>query len=138
MKRFIVFLLSLMGISTLVCCKYAAPTSSFELKGKVTDTQNNPINDIQVELQQNGHRISKSITDETGNYYIITYVEPVDYGTVVAVRVEDIDGEENGGEFVTQIITFPVKKTDYIKDGKRGDLEEGTASKETNFKLIPK
>ena len=52
--------------------------------------------------------------------------------------MEDIDGEENGGEFQTQIISLPVKESDYVKKKKNDRWEAGKATKEVNFKLIKK
>ena len=137
-KKILVFLLSIIGISVVACYKYAAIVSSFELKGKVTDTLDNPIENLQITLQENGHLVEKTTTDETGNYYFL------DGGftdnTTVMVKVEDVDGEENGGEFATQIITFPIKNSDYVKGkkGKRDKDYKGSASKEIDFKLIKK
>ena len=139
-KKILVFLLSIIGISVVSCMDYGVPQASFELKGKVTDTLDNPIENIQITLQESYHG-EKSTTDETGNYELGVDVGVFyDYNTTILVKVEDVDGEENGGEFATQIVTFPIKDSDYVKgkDGKRDKDYKGHANKEINFKLIKK
>jgi putative lipoprotein (rSAM/lipoprotein system) len=135
MKRVIVFLLSIIGISVVSCAKYAAPVASFELKGKVTDTLDNPIENIQIHVQQNEYTMDVIYSDVSGNFYLTDYLG----GNMIMIKVDDIDGEENGGDFVTQIITFPVKDSDYIYEGKKKAKDDGgKVSKEINFKLISK
>jgi putative lipoprotein (rSAM/lipoprotein system) len=139
MKKTILFLLSLLGFSITGCYseKYGAPYAEFELKGKVTDTLDNPIENIQIHVQEE-YSMEKAYTDSHGNYFIETELFP-DNNLEIKVKIEDIDGEENGGEFETQIITFPIKESDYINKGKKkDDWYEGKVSKEINFKLIQK
>lgn len=142
MKKFIVFLLSLLGFSITGCHyteKYGAPYAEFELKGKVTDILDNPLNGIKVNVQQeNSYAIGEIYTDSQGNYFIKNEIFP-DNNLEFKIKIEDIDGEENGGEFYTQIITFPVKESDYIHESKKkNDWYQGKVSKEINFKLQKK
>ena len=141
MKKLIVFLLSLLGFSVVSCIqsKYGTPTATFELKGKVTDTLDNPIENICIHVaQRDNYYMEKTFTDAQGNYFIVNGIFPAE-NKLITMKVEDVDGEENGGEFITQIISFPVKKSDYVTDGKKKDeWYEGKASKEINFKLIKK
>ena len=135
MKKLIVFILSLMGISVVSCMKYGEPYAEFELKGKVTDTLDSPIENIHVTIHQSEYSIDGAYSDAAGNFCLIDYMPS--YANVT-VKVEDIDGEENGGEFITQTISFPVKQEDFVTDKKRDKWYEGKASKEFNFKLIKK
>ena len=136
-KKILVFILSIIGISVVSCMKYGVPEAFFELKGKVTDTLDNPIENIQVTSEEY-YSAGKASTDETGNYSLGQLF--LGYNTTVVVKVEDIDGEENGGEFATQIITLPLKESDFVKEKerKRDKWYLGTAKKEVNFKLIKK
>jgi len=146
-KKLIAFILSIIGISVVSCSKYGAPYLEFKLKGKITDTLDNPIGNIRVNIQEGGYSARKTYTDMEGNYFIDTDME--DYSiaknfpfenTTIMIKVEDTDGEENGGEFATQIITFPLKKSDNIKEKekKKDKWYKGTVSKEINFKLTNK
>ena len=149
MKKIVLFLISILGFSITSCIreKYGGPYANFELKGKVTDTLDNPIKNIRVNIQENGNSIGGTFSDMEGNYFINSHIE--DYSiskdfpsdnSIIMIKVEDTDGEENGGEFTTQIITFPMKKSDYIKEKekKKDKWYKGTVSKEINFKLTNK
>ena len=132
MKRLLLFLLSIAGISVISCVDYGVPYATFELKGNITDTLNNPIENIQVSIDYDA-----TTSDAEGNYGIAVYTE----GTATSeflVKVEDIDGEENGGEFQTHIISLPVKESDYVGKKKDSKWDMGKATKEVNFKLIKK
>jgi len=132
-KKLIVFILSLMGISVVSCMKYGEPYAEFELKGKVTDTLDNPIENIRVTIQPSEY--SGVYSDTAGNFRLTEYMPS--YANVT-VKIEDTDGEENGGDFFTQIISFPLKQEDFVTDKKKDKWYEGKASKEINFKLEKK
>ena len=138
-KKILVFILSIIGISVVSCMDYGVPQASFEIKGKVTDTLDNPIENIQITLQEGGFHAGEATTDETGNYSFLDGIFVNQYTTLM-VKVEDIDGEENSGEFGTQIILLTLKDSDFVKEkGKKKDKWSlGTAKKEINFKLIKK
>jgi hypothetical protein len=140
MKKIIVFLLSVIGISATSCitAMYGTPEAEFELKGKVTDTLNNPIENIQIDIQLNDNYADRTSSNAKGNYELINHFSPHDNASIT-IKVEDIDGEENGGEFATQIISIPIKDSDYVKDKRKKDFwYNGKVSKEINFKLIKK
>jgi len=139
-KKLIALIIAILGFST-ACRKmteeYGVPTASFELKGKVTDTLDNPIENIRVNIRPNDYHMEEIYTDMEGNYFFSAGGMPF---SDITVKVEDIDGEENGGEFATQTISFPIKSSDYVKEEERKDDNwySGTARKEINFKLEKK
>jgi len=130
-------MLSVIGISVVACYKYAARMASFELKGKVTDTLDNPIENIRVTLKPSEYGTDGAYSDAAGNFCLNEAINP-HRSMLVTVKIEDTDGEENGGEFITQTISFPLKQEDFVTDKKSDDWYEGKAGKEINFKLIKK
>ena len=137
MKKLIIFILSVVGISVVACYKYAARMASFELKGKVTDTLDNPIENIRVTLKPSEYGADGAYSDAAGDFLLISHIHPRE-NMLITVKIEDTDGEENGGEFITQTISFPLKQEDFVTDKRRDDWDEGKACKEINFKLIKK
>ena len=61
-KKILVFILSIIGISVVSCMKYGVPEAIFELKGKVTDTLDNPIENLQITLRE-GYHAGETTTD---------------------------------------------------------------------------
>jgi putative lipoprotein (rSAM/lipoprotein system) len=56
MKRLLTFLLSLLGFSLATCDraveKYGCPYATYEVKGQISDEDKQPLQDIQVVVQQ--------------------------------------------------------------------------------------
>ena len=139
-KKIITLVIAALGFTTAcskIVMEYGVPAASFELKGKVTDTLDNPIENIRVNIRTNDYPMKEIFTDMEGNYFF--GVGDISFSDIT-VKVEDIDGEENGGEFATQTISFPIKSSDYVKEEERKDDNwySGTARKEINFKLEKK
>lgn len=115
-------------------CMYGTPTADYEISGKVTDVDNNPIAGISVShpssFTEEGHL--GVITDKDGNYKLITKgYAPGD----LELTVEDIDDAENG-EFQTKEIRELFEDSDYTGDD--GSWYEGKATRTVNVKLSAK
>lgn len=91
-------------------CLYGTPISGYHFKGTVTDEQGTPIKGIKVVTQMNQgdvtRRIDSTYTDTNGGYQTVDkdFYTTLDYATknkLVSVSFEDVDGENNGGEFET-------------------------------------
>ena len=93
-------------------CMYGQPHADFKAVGTVKDKSGKPIEGIRVAVQQHRHyENSESViydqndwydndtlfTDVNGQYELVRSV--FDAPNRVTVVFEDIDGEENGGEF---------------------------------------
>ena len=109
--------LGLLGFSScswlgIGVCMYGEPHADFKAIGTVTDKAGKPIEGIRVAVQQHRHyENSESViydqndwydddtlfTDVNGQYELVRSV--FDAPNRVTVFFEDIDGEENGGEF---------------------------------------
>jgi len=117
-----------------VICMYGVPSSQFIVKGIVTDSlTNTPIKNIQVTLSKSivvegGTYFSAdtAFTDETGKYSVVLFGNGLPFWSIPAeVKVEDIDGVNNGGIFLSESTTITVNQ----EDSTRG------VTKTQNFKL---
>jgi len=124
--KIIVLLLSGFGIFS--ACDLIAPEygimpmygvleANFELKGTVTDgATSQPVKNIRV-IRPFGfeNRYGDTIyTDENGKYtYIFTGTPESKY----QMKFEDIDGEENGGLFLSKKIEGKFTSADLVKEG---------------------
>lgn len=102
-------LLSLLGFSSCDSeggdepCLYGTPRATYNIKGKVIDTDGKPINGIKVQAgemyDEYGEPLIEPVyTNEDGEY--TTTIQDA-YMPVSALEMvfEDVDGEENGGVF---------------------------------------
>lgn len=101
--RWFLMLLSLLGMSAcddneLPDPMYGCPHGDYIVRGTVSDPEGNPIPEIRI---VGGENNSLASADEAGRYEIAMSL-PYDYDSL---RAEDVDGELNGGLFVTQ--SFP-------------------------------
>lgn len=125
--RFIKSVLPLIGVAMFNSClmaMYGCPHADFEAKGVVTDETGKGIKGIRVMLTEetpNGNYSGKPYTDtlwtnENGVYQTTpSYkTEEFAYSSSVKLKFEDVDGEENGGEFDKVEIEVPVFK---VKEG---------------------
>ena len=121
------FLLPLLGFSAASCVSLYAPLSvefnSINVKGRVTDTEGQPVPGIKVSLVEKV-RVEREFTvgynrmDTVNREPIITdeygYFEyngrEVDVPQNAHLSFEDVDGPANGGEFLLKEI-----KADFVK-----------------------
>jgi len=132
MKKIISIVLALLGYSILGCMeKYGVPFTGFQLKGKVCNEQATPIKNIRIIVETNYEPADTLYTSENGNFdRTWTIYEP---NGEFKIYVDDIDGDENNGMFVSQNKTIILKETDF-NDGK-GEWYENPVIKEVNFTL---
>ena len=110
--KVIVVLLGTLGILNCNSClkMYGMPEKEYEpysrIDGIVTDKEtSNPIQNIQI-IGQNRDTI---YTNAYGRYSFY------DVSPNIHLKIEDIDGEENGGEFETQEIDVKFANDEYVK-----------------------
>ena len=107
MKRFLYWLLTMLGFSSMVSCDgdinqhadmYGTPSADYEIKGKVLDADGDPIKGIKVEVQTYVVRpepvtIQRKFSLDDGTYDASVQTFPVSKLRLVA---QDVDGAENG------------------------------------------
>ena len=101
-------------VDTLVM--YGQPHADFKATGTVRDEDGNPIQGIRVSVRLKYAPWSQDeettlYTDKMGDYQYITEVFDV---PPVTITFEDVDGEENGGEFASAEASPTVVR---IQDG---------------------
>ena len=127
MKRFIYWLLTMLGFSSMVGCDgginpvpdmYGTPLADYEIKGKVLDADGDPIKGIKVEVQTyvagpEPIPIIRKFSLDDGTYDASVQTFPVSKLRLVA---QDIDGAENGGEFEEKTVELDFSKIEYTGD----------------------
>lgn len=131
--RISAWLLCLIGFGSSVACspgmvadEYGSPYASFEVKGKVTDQQGNPIPGIQVTCD--AMYIQPVYTESDGSYALNGDGFPREK---IQVSFEDVDGEENGGLFAARSVSV---ETIHVKEGD-GNWDFGVYEAEANAEL---
>lgn len=87
---------------------YGTPTVEFSVKGKVMDSEGNPIPGIQISHDYSGQKVLTSV-DGTFDYTS----EDIGFEMeTVTLEFTDIDGADNGGDFQSQEVPVPVQQTE--------------------------
>jgi len=113
-KLFDKLILLLLGMSGIIysCAKYGEPVAEYEVYGTVTDTEKNPIENIRVSVK---YLQDTLYTNPYGKFDFKSW----ELSRTVRLKVEDIDGEANGGEFLPREIEVNFTSADLVKKGKR-------------------
>ena len=129
MKRFIYFLLALLGFGTIACdngsmddvvAEYGCPHINFSLKARVVDEAGKPIEGIEVQTKNNAF-YTDNYSDAEGNIDLNVSMWP---DTNIDLVFTDVDGAENGGEFETLELNI-ADKVEQVKEGS-GSWYEGS------------
>ena len=102
--------------------EYGSPSADYIVKGIVTDETGNPIHGIKTSLKQGWQTdedlyvfgIDSIQTSESGNYQLKSNGLPAGQTKLI---VEDIDGEANDGEFMSDTLDIDYNKAVKTKDG---------------------
>ncbi len=139
--KIIAWILTLCGISLTCTACYGVPHDNYRMlpdfEGTVVSRENNqPIAGIRVTVRPYATEsvVGSAITDQQGNYSIEDIFGPLEKdGFRIDVVAEDIDGDQNGGRFVTSTKNVPVWQVSE-QDGKRpGNSQHVTV----DFQLQP-
>lgn len=106
---------------------YGVPSADFVISGKVTDSENNPIKNVQI----------ATVTDTTKTDSEGKYLLEIDRGFPADLKIEfkDIDKEENGS-YETKQVVEKFKSSDFV--GGEGDCYKGEATRTVDVKLTEK
>ena len=97
-------------------CMYGEPSATYKVLGTVSDESGSPVEGIRVAIESKYSSYSQYdtlYTDSSGKY-LFNRGERGLWPDKVVVVFEDIDGEENGGEFESAEATPELKK---VKEG---------------------
>ena len=94
---------------------YGVPITAYQIKGQVTDEAGTPVQGIKVSqklifLSAEGKKdilgIDSILTDTSGRYQLNSYGS----NNYKKLFVEDVDGEANGGEFLSDTLDIDFEK----------------------------
>lgn len=88
---------------------YGTPLVEFSVKGRVVDADSNPIPNIEVTWA--GNTYGKAVTAEDRTFQYTNEGMDEDMSQVV-LTFTDVDGQENGGDFVSEEVQVPLTQTD--------------------------
>lgn len=141
--KIVLSLLAMAGLTTAcernTLAEYGAPNADFIIKGTVSDSiTTHQLKNIRVVRQfRNELPYGDTIYTSTDGKYQFTFndipLNPPHY----KIKFEDIDGEQNGGEFITREVDVQIGSSDWVDSGD-GDWYDGKAVKTQNIKLNPK
>ena len=122
--------------------EYGTPHADYILKGTVTDEVGAPIKGIKTSLKEvyghkTGYCVDSIQTNESGNYQLKLGKESNFFKENVKLIVEDIDGEANGGEFLSDTLDIDYSKAVKVGEGDQR-WYEGTFEVVTDIKLKKK
>jgi putative lipoprotein (rSAM/lipoprotein system) len=114
--------------------EYGSPSADYELKGIIIDKETSkPIENIQVVLQKYSDYRDTVFTDIQGKYELQSGLLE---NKTCYLKIEDIDGEDNGGDFASQEMEIKFTKDDQVKKG--SGWYEGKYVKTQNIELKKK
>lgn len=111
--------------------EYGCPVVTYVVSGKVTDENNHPIKDIQVDFTSQNELLGSVQTNDQGKYLFQQVIPKTDLINKIIYR--DTDGIRNGGEFETTTKEVTFNNEDFT--GGDGNWNQGEAKKEVNVIL---
>ncbi len=124
-SRFILSALTLLGFSScsdewgnvvITPDMYGTPISDFRFMGEVTDIEGNPIKGIEVKVDSASE---STLTDSEGAFSTEFTTEQYNSYTITFT---DIDGEENGGEFISHQVEVKWNEAEDVDGVDQFDL----------------
>lgn len=116
-RKFCAFLLPILGFTSCdflsLRAEYGTPNADFEIKGKVTDTNNKPIKGIQVYHPDSF--VSDTVYTEADGTFEISFNTFPPTNDEINLTFADIDGTENG-EYVDKTESIALTQTTDSKD----------------------
>ena len=110
---------------------YGVPITAYQIKGQVTDEAGTPVQGIKTSVKiimsspsadgkKEVYARDSVLTDASGKYDISFATTPGNPETKLIV--EDIDGEANGGEFLSDTLDIDYEKAVHMDDSYRYEL----------------
>ena len=131
-EKIMKLLLLLLGFGTTACNEaenpgeYGCPMTKFSIKARVTDTSDRPIEGIKVEAVRYSSSKNADVSFDPNEAYsdtdgaLVLNAEAFGNDTpplTVTVKVEDVDGLENGGQFAGKEVEVNVTENDMVDSG---------------------
>lgn len=116
---FVVVLIALSFFSCDLALNNDEPNADYQIKGLVTDSvTGNVLPAIRVILECPGQtgNCDTIFTDSKGKYNFSFNKYPFDV-PVFKLKIDDVDGSENKGDFVSRVIEVQITNADWVDDG---------------------
>jgi putative lipoprotein (rSAM/lipoprotein system) len=111
--------------------EYGSPYATFSLRGKVTDKDGKPVEDINIKLGFPETSYYDSVyTNKEGDYSMMFDCYHIEEFNIIA---SDIDGDLNGS-YQNDTIQVKITDEDYYEKGS-GNWNHGSAAKEVDIVL---
>lgn len=99
------------GGSLAGCGMYGPPPRTYyTMNGKVLQKSGEPIQNISITIDETNDQV---FTSEDGSFEIVN--EKLFHKDNITIKVEDVDGNENGGEFTSKTIEVDNIEDEEIK-----------------------
>ena len=137
-KNSILLVIVCIGFIT-ACTDNKNKLAYYQINGTITDSlTTNPLEKIRIIREGTDYLLysDTTYTDSIGKYHF----ELTDYyanNATFSIKVEDVDGESNGGDYVTRRLNIVFSKSDWINIATESEYY-GTASKNYDIKLQTK
>ena len=134
-KNSILLVIVCIGFIT-ACTDNKNKLAYYQINGTITDSlTTNPLEKIRIIREGTDYLLysDTTYTDSIGKYHF----ELTDYyanNATFSIKVEDVDGESNGGDYVTRRLNIVFSKSDWINIATESEYY-GTASKNYDIKL---
>lgn len=122
--------------------QYESSGALYAVNGKVTDSDNQPLVNIRIEVPYNMNdpepyeHVEKMNTDKDGVFSWRRQASPKD--KIFRFIIKDIDGDQNGGEFKPDTIDVKFSLKQLSESGGNGVWDSGSATKDIHIKLSKK
>ena len=127
MNRLIYCLMTLLGFGSVGCesealVEYGVPSVTYEVKARVVDSEGNPIKGIEVIISQKEDfnpkwgRVFETTTLEDGTL-AESRTSSFTGGNKLYIKLTDVDGAANGGDFEELVHSAPVYPLNKIEEG---------------------
>ena len=137
-SKLIAKILVLCGISLTCTACYGVPERTnymTDIEGMVTDEATGvPIEGIKISTK-GPYYFEEGLSDALGRFNLRHVAQPP---ATITVTVEDIDGPENGGEYVTQTRSVDIVQQNFAPVGGSGMSTQWEARWTTDFELTLK
>jgi putative lipoprotein (rSAM/lipoprotein system) len=119
-KNILVFILALIGITDTVVAQYGAPEHYYIVNGIVVDEiTREPIKNIQLNDNTNNY-MRQHLSDTNGRFQLYYNVGYHNNPLNLNIQAMDIDGNNNGGKYLSEDFQLNTKAKDFTDEEGRG------------------
>jgi putative lipoprotein (rSAM/lipoprotein system) len=135
-QKILVFILAIIGITDNVIAQYGAPEHYYVVNGIVVDEiTREPIQNIQLNDNTNNY-MRQHLSDTNGHFQLYYNVGYHNNPLNLDIQALDIDGNKNGGKYLSENFKLDTKAKDFKDEDGRGWSYETTYKDTIIIELI--